>query len=83
MPLVLGAGNHLHHFSVAGLKRTLSGVGLSFVAGGAVPPDYNYLANRHAARLKRAWEPIANIGAFLGGEPLSSNIWVLYSKAGV
>ncbi len=83
VPLVLGAGNHLHHFSVAGLRRTLHDVGLTVVASGALPPDYNYLANRRSAALKRAWSALAGLGAVLGGEPWSSNIWVLASKPGV
>jgi SAM-dependent methyltransferase len=80
VPLVFDAGNHLHYFSIAGLRRAMNDVGLSVSASGPVPPDYNYLANRHSAGLKRIWGVIAGIGEFTGGEPLSSNIWILCSR---
>jgi SAM-dependent methyltransferase len=81
VPLTLDPGNHLHYYSASGMKTILSRAGFETVMSGAAPADYNYLATRHSAFLKRLWSAAARLGELVSDEPLSSNIWFLCRKS--
>lgn len=80
-PLILGAGNHLHYFSLSGLRTLVQGAGFEVVACGAMPADYAYLATRYSPMLKKCWSFIARIGGLISMEPLFSNIWIICRKS--
>lgn len=80
VPLTFDPGNHLHYYSASGLKTILSRAGFEIVVSGAAPADYNYLANRNSALLKKVWSVAARLGGLLIDEPLSTNIWFLCRK---
>jgi 2-polyprenyl-3-methyl-5-hydroxy-6-metoxy-1,4-benzoquinol methylase len=80
VPLTMDPGNHINYFNAAGLRKLFERTGYRVHWVRNAPVDFNYLANRTSASLKRIWHKQAEVVRFLSGRLIGSNLWFLAQK---